>query len=788
MGFYHFAIVLSAISILSAGCAALGAAEGKAMDHLLPNGGFEEEESGKPLGWQHHSWGGAAQFDYSGNGRTGEKAVGVFSAEGADAAWFVMVPVQPNSRYRFSGWIRTEGVVRTSGRGALINVHEIGQAQTAALLGTNDWTRVEMTFETDDQDEIQINCLLGGWGLARGRAWYDDLRLEALSSPAAAEKPFVKIDLSATGAPISKYVYGQFIEHLGRCIYGGIWAEMLEDRKFYLAPGTEESPWQIVGGDGILTMETEGAYAGEHNPRIALDQGAERGLVQKGLGLVAGKDYVGRLVLRGPAGGEAMVSLIWGPGTQQQQIFPIRLFDREFMTYHLRFTAGEDTEDGALQILARGAGPMDIGAVSLMPADNIHGMRRDTLALLKELDSPVYRWPGGNFVSGYDWRDGIGDPDRRPPRKNPAWKGIEHNDFGIDEFMIFCREIDTEPYVVVNTGLGELEMALAKLEYANGAADTPMGRLRAENGHPEPYGVHWWGLGNEMYGDWQLGHMPLEEYVAKNNAFAEAMRGMDPSIKLIAVGATGRWSEIMLTHSADQMDLLSEHFYCGERSTLLSHVRQIPRAIREKAEAHRRYHATLPSLAHKLIPICMDEWNYWYGPHLYGELGTQYFLKDALGIAAGLHEFFRHSDIMFMANYAQTVNVIGCIKTSKTAAIFDTTALPLMLYRKEFGTIPVAVEGEMGLLDIAAAWTEDRSALTLGVVNPLNLPKACEIQLDGMAEGPVRCWRIAGIDPKACNVPGKAPQVVIEESVLESFSGKHTAPPLSISLYRIPMR
>jgi alpha-L-arabinofuranosidase len=787
MGRYHFIVMLLAVIILVSGCAGLGSREGKPMENLLPNGTFEEAESGQPLGWQAHTWGGAAKFDYSDVGRSGGKAVSVFSAAGADAAWYALVPVHPNTRYRLSGWIRTEGVARTTGRGALINVHQIHEAQTAAFLGTNDWTRVEMTFETDDQDEIQINCLLGGWGLARGRAWYDDLRLEALSRPMTAEAA-VRIDLAATGAPISKYVYGQFIEHLGRCIYGGIWAEMLEDRKFYLAPGTEESPWHIVGGDGILTMETEDAYAGEHNPRIALVQEADRGLVQRGLGLVAGKDYVGRVVLRGPAGGSAMVSLIWGPETQQKQTFPIRPFDREFKTYQFRFTAGEDTDDGALQILARGTGPMDIGAVSLMPADNIHGMRRDTLALLKELDSPIYRWPGGNFVSGYDWHDGIGDPDRRPPRKNPAWKGIEHNDFGIDEFMIFCREIDTEPYVVVNTGLGELDMALEKLEYTNGGPDTPMGKRRAENGHTDPYNVHWWGIGNEMYGDWQLGHMPLEDYVVKNNAFAEAMRAKDPSIRLVAVGETGRWSETMLSNSADHMDLLSEHFYCGERATLLAHVRQVPRAIRAKAEAHRRYHATLPSLADKWIPICMDEWNYWYGPHLYGELGTQYFLKDALGIAAGLHEFFRHSDIMFMANYAQTVNVIGCIKTTKTAAAFDTTALPLMLYRKQFGTIPVVVEGEMGVLDIAAAWTEDRSALTLGVVNPIDSAQECVIRLDGIAPGPVACWRISGDDPQACNVPGETPQVLIEESMLEAFSGNHTAPPLSITLYRIPMR
>ena len=141
------------------------------------------------------------------------------------------------------------------------------------------------------------------------------------------------------------------------------------------------------------------------------------------------------------------------------------------------------------------------------------------------------------------------------------------------------------------------------------------------------------------------------------------------------------------------MDFMSEHFYCREKPSVYEHVRQIPDAIRRKAEAHREYRKTIgEQLKGKNIRIAMDEWNYWYGPHVFGELGTRYFLKDALGIAAGINEYARQSDIVFMANYAQTVNVIGCIKTTKTAAAFATTGLVLKLYRKHFGQIPVEVE------------------------------------------------------------------------------------------------
>ena len=115
-------------------------------------------------------------------------------------------------------------------------------------------------------------------------------------------------------------------------------------------------------------------------------------------------------------------------------------------------------------------------------------MRADTLKILKELDSPVYRWPGGNFVSGYDWRDGIGDRDRRPPRKNPAWSGIEPNDFGLDEFMTFCRYLNTDPYIAVNSGLGDVEMAVAEVQYANGNADTARRQAPREK---RPPGTLW---------------------------------------------------------------------------------------------------------------------------------------------------------------------------------------------------------------------------------------------------------------------------------------------------------
>ena len=182
----------------------------------------------------------------------------------------------------------------------------------------------------------------------------------------------------------------------------------------------------------------------------------------------------------------------------------------------------------------------------------------------------------------------------------------------------------------------------------------------------------------------------------------------------------------------------------------------------------------------------MTEWNYWYGPHPYGELGTTYFHKDGLGIAQGLHEYFRNSDIIFLANYAQTVNVIGCIKTSKTAAAFETTGLVLKLYGDNFGTLPIGVSGNVRPLDVAAALTGDHKALTVAVVNPTEREQEIDMDLKGVQiSGNGKLWLIANSDPMAHNDPGKAPEVVIEEKSVTDISNKLNIQPLSVSLYRL---
>ena len=390
-------------------------------------------------------------------------------------------------------------------------------------------------------------------------------------------------------------------------------------------------------------------------------------------------------------------------------------------------------------------------------------------------------------MSGYNWRDGIGPRDKRPPRKNPAWTGVEPNDVGIHEFMKLCDLINTKPYIAVNTGLGTVDEVAEEVAYCNSPSNTPMGKLRAENGHEAPYQVKYWAVGNEMFGDWQLGHMPLEAYVQKHKKVAAAMWKVDPDIKLVGVGAVGEWSKTMLSECADDMNYISEHIYSKEKDNLLAHVRSIKDMIRNVANDHREYRKEIPGLEKKDVRIAMDEWNYWYGDYIYGELGCRYHLKDALGIAMGFNEYYRNSDLFFMANYAQTVNVIGAIKTTQTAADFATTGLALKMYRAQYGEIPVETTTANDTLDVTAALTGKKDYLTVSVINPSEKAQYLKLNLKGInVDGSAQHYEISGNDPELYNVPGEPAKVNIVET--DQDMDNLEIKPLSANIFRFKVK
>ena len=191
----------------------------------------------------------------------------------------------------------------------------------------------------------------------------------------------------------------------------------------------------------------------------------------------------------------------------------------------------------------------------------------------------------------------------------------------------------------------------------------------------------------------------------------------------------------------------------------------------------------------KNIKVAFDEWNFWYGDYVYGELGVQYRLKDALGVAMGLHEFYRNSDIVDLACFAQTVNVLGAIKTSRTAATLEGSGVVLALYRHQFGTIPIEVAQPAADLDVAAAWTEDKKAITVSIVNPTNKPRTVAVNLGGTAvKDAATQWEVTGLNPQVHNEPGSTPDTIQAVEKKATFSGKLEAPAYSAELYRLEIK
>jgi alpha-N-arabinofuranosidase len=365
--------------------------------------------------------------------------------------------------------------------------------------------------------------------------------------------------------------------------------------------------------------------------------------------------------------------------------------------------------------------------------------------------------------------------------------------------------------IAVNTGFGDAYSAAQWVEYCNSDSKTIAGGWRAGNGHKQPYAVKFWCVGNEMFGPWQLGFMQMQHYTLKHNLVADAMRKVDPTVTLTAVGdlttinkdydpdqaKSGKTcSEIMLEQCADHMNLLSEHFYEGRvpwkdngRVDIIEHVALLKNAIRAKAEGHRKLQAGLTNLNGRIVPIAMDEWNYWHRDYAYGELGCVYELSDGLGVAAGLHEYFRQSDLIKMAHYAQTVNVIGAIKTTHTAAEMETTGLVLQMYRAHYGQIPLKVEQDFSPCDIGAALTKDGRALTIGVMNPTDKEVELGPVLSGRTPaGNATRWHITGPAPTSHNTPGQPRVVDIRKTEGIDPAAGLKVPALSATLFSIPLK
>jgi len=338
------------------------------------------------------------------------------------------------------------------------------------------------------------------------------------------------------------------------------------------------------------------------------------------------------------------------------------------------------------------------------PLSDKEGFRQDVLKAVKDMNVPFLRWPGGNFSSNYNWRDGIGPRDARPARLEMAWGTVESNRFGTHEFMDYVQQVGAEPYICLNLGTGSWSEAQQWVEYVNGNENTAVVKERRKNGRDQPWGVKYWGLGNEMDGYWQMGHRSAEDYGKYALEAAKLVKLTDPSTKLIAAGASNfrpgsdwiAWNRTVLDYLKDYADYISLHLYVGNAANDFADFVASPIEMDQKidilaglisaAMSGRRDRLTgAVQTDGKQMYIAFDEWNVWYRARGDGQKGRRileehYNLEDMLVVAGFLNSLINHADVVKIANLAQLVNVIAPIFTNEKGLYLQTIYYPLQLF------------------------------------------------------------------------------------------------------------
>jgi alpha-N-arabinofuranosidase len=372
------------------------------------------------------------------------------------------------------------------------------------------------------------------------------------------------------------------------------------------------------------------------------------------------------------------------------------------------------------------------------PLADADGYRKDVMDVVKALDVTLLRWPGGNFASGYNWKDAIGPKDKRPVRPELAWNDIESNQFGTDEFLKYTERIGAEPYICINLGLGTIDDARHWVEYTNGTLATFWADERRRNGRKDPWKVKYWALGNEIDGPWQLGHKNAEEYSKFALEAAKAMRAVDPEIKLIASGSSNYgpqadwigWNRTVLQALRNEADYIAIHTYIGNRDNDFERFMAASQTVDEYIDVTAALikETQARQLRPRPIHIAYDEWNVWYRAGGKERLEEVYNFEDSLAVGLFFNSFFRRADVVKMANLAQMVNVIAPIMTNKQGLFLQPTYFPLVEFTRQKGNMALDVwstsptysiggKAPLGYLDVSATRDAKTGKVFLNVLN-----------------------------------------------------------------------
>lgn len=466
------------------------------------------------------------------------------------------------------------------------------------------------------------------------------------------------------------------------------------------------------------------------------------------------------------------------------------------------------------------------------PLADKEGFRKDVIAALKRIRPGIVRWPGGNFASAYHWQDGIGPKAERPTVYDPAWFSEDSNQFGTPEFISLCRKIGAEPHICVNMGSGSLDEAMHWVEYCNRSGRSQYAQLRAEHGYEEPFAVRYWGLGNEMYNAFQVGHLEALDYARRAIEYAKVMKFVDSSIKTIAVGVTNPkfadWNRPIMEAARDPIpvgydrlapfDYISFHAYCVPPITPDYYtVMALPTFFENHTRVMRAGIIAALRSVHPWVKIAWDEWNL-FGWFLWTDKpeydhNDRYTLEDALFTAIMFNGFQRQCSSVSMANHSPPVNETGLIFTYAEGIVLRPQYHVFDLYANHCGRlaldawwtcdsydreieIPGLATGPISLtdvryLDVSATLDPEEKRLALAVVNR-HRDKAitARVELPGFGVGDAKVYRIHHEDVNAFNDVACPNDVAVEESTLGTIDGEAMLefPAHSISLVEVRMR
>jgi alpha-N-arabinofuranosidase len=778
-----------------AACAVATRPSTTASQSVLHNGGFEDFDAaaGLPIGWRKAVYGAVPAISIDADVRVeGKRSLRITSSEPSDTAIAHDVKVTPGAAYRFSGFVRTRDLLPDDASWAYGTIQiQDGLGRPIARArnhgGTTEWTRESLSFRAPADGKLHIACFFVGFGKGTGSVWFDDLRLEPIPDDS---NVLVVTAARLQRQPISPLIYGNFIELLSD-LAPSMWAEMLDctsfeylwtpqdrkvrESKFVHDPmrDPKDRLWRPLG-DPIfakVTLDPDQPFNGTVSQRIELKAGgSEAGIWQDDLAVTAGGEYlfVGHFRC-GDFAGPVVVELRDGDAVLASG--SITNVANQWQRKELVLRAGASADHARFALRIASSGTVWVDRVSLMPVKNTGGWRPDVIEMIRAMRPGLIRW-GGSVIETYDWKKMIGPWEQRVPFPNAAWGRIDPNLVGIDEFVALCRAVGAEPLICVRWTGQRPSDAAELVQYCNGSAQSPMGAVRAANGHRQPYGVRYFQIGNEVGGP---------KYEASLADFAKAMKETDASVRLLACYI----SPAILKNAGGLIDFVSPHPY--DIGNLQATAAQLD-----------RYGEMLQRLAPgRDIKIAATEWNTTAGDWGNPQRTRQMSLGNSLACARYLHLAQRRSDLVTIACRSNMSNSYcsGIIQTNNRAVMGTPAYQVLKLYAERGHGWPLVLGENADVLpiDASAAISEDDKTVTLMVVNPQREPVEQEIDVSAFArvEAQVEVWTVADAadahDPDVMNTFDRPNRIDI---VLGRFKGagkrfRYPFPALSITALQL---